>query len=143
MPSDDSFRNAIEIVKMNASRRLWDKLGSFESLDADGDGTISRSELRAALEALREHDRKLKLKGGGGQRQGSIEDAGLPPLQSPSSPSLFQRHKERKARRGKIPIARGASGIDLLIDDLQRVADEDGDAKISREEFQKLKKEED
>ena len=29
----------------------------------------------------------------------------------------------------------------MLIDDLQRVADEDGDAKISREEFEKLKKE--
>ena len=123
---------------MNASRRLWDKLGSFEDLDVDGDGSISRSELRTALEALRDHDCKLRRDGHGS----GADSAPLAPS-STSISSVFQRHRRRDSDRSRIPIARGASGIDLLIDDLQRVADEDGDRRISRAEFERLKKSED
>ena len=49
--SDDIYLQAMHAVVMHHAHSLWLRLGSFEEMDVDGDGELTREEIRCGLEA--------------------------------------------------------------------------------------------
>jgi 2',3'-cyclic-nucleotide 2'-phosphodiesterase (5'-nucleotidase family) len=54
VPDEDAVRHAKDVVVYACSKKVWEQLGSFADLDADGDGTLNVSEVKMAMKkALR------------------------------------------------------------------------------------------
>ena len=47
LPDADSFVPALHLIIAQRARHIWRRLGSFEELDLDGDGELTRAEVRA------------------------------------------------------------------------------------------------
>ena len=103
---------------------LWARLPRFEQIDIDGSGTIDAEELALALSTLSDADASAESQNDDPVQQGDDTNDGFSPTST--TPSIFSNTRRPPH---------------VLIRDLLKVADDDGDGQISREEYKRLRDE--